>query len=163
MKETDRQMKETDRQMKSMGLQFGKLNNRFGELAEHLVAPGIMEKFNALGSHFDSLAPNLRISENGRVVAEIDIFMENSAFSVAIEVKTRPLVGDVKEHIERLAVLRRHKDRVHDIRKIHGAVAGAIMSESVRRHAQKAGFYVIEQSGDTVKIDIPEGFIPREW
>jgi hypothetical protein len=33
----------------------------------------------------------------------------------------------------------------------------------VKRYALKSGFYVIEQSGDTVKIDIPEGFKPREW
>ena len=27
----------------------------------------------------------------------------------------------------------------------------------------EAGFYVIEQSGDTMRIDIPEGFVPKEW
>jgi len=27
----------------------------------------------------------------------------------------------------------------------------------------KSGLYVIEQSGDTMKIDVPEGFVPREW
>ena len=26
-----------------------------------------------------------------------------------------------------------------------------------------AGFYVIEQSGDTMRIDIQEDFIPKEW
>ena len=39
----------------------------------------------------------------------------------------------------------------------------AIMNEEVRKYAHKTGFYVIEQTGDTVKIDIPEGFIPKEW
>jgi hypothetical protein len=33
----------------------------------------------------------------------------------------------------------------------------------VKRYAVKSGFYIIEQSGDTVKIDTPEGFKPREW
>jgi hypothetical protein len=42
-------------------------------------------------------------------------------------------------------------------------LAGAIVSEAVRNYALKTGFYVIEQSGDTVKIDVPEGFAPREW
>jgi hypothetical protein len=37
------------------------------------------------------------------------------------------------------------------------------MSEAVRDHAHKMGFYVIEQTGDTVKITIPENFTPREW
>jgi hypothetical protein len=33
----------------------------------------------------------------------------------------------------------------------------------VRIDAFNAGFYVIEQTGDTVKIDIPKDFTPREW
>ncbi|MDR2403687.1 MAG: hypothetical protein LBD78_06615 [Spirochaetaceae bacterium] len=44
-----------------------------------------------------------------------------------------------------------------------GAVAGAIIAEGVKPFAFKNGFYVIEQAGDTVKIAIPEGFIPRKW
>ena len=27
----------------------------------------------------------------------------------------------------------------------------------------KNGFYLIEQTGDTVKITMPEGFTPRDW
>jgi len=27
----------------------------------------------------------------------------------------------------------------------------------------EAGFYPLEQSGDTMKIDLPQGFVPREW
>jgi hypothetical protein len=37
------------------------------------------------------------------------------------------------------------------------------MTDEVRRYVFNAGFYVIEQTGDTVKIDIPQGFTPREW
>jgi hypothetical protein len=37
------------------------------------------------------------------------------------------------------------------------------MPDSVRTAALKAGFYVIVQTGDTVKIDVPEGFIPKTW
>jgi hypothetical protein len=29
--------------------------------------------------------------------------------------------------------------------------------------ALEAGLYVIVQSGDTMKLKIPEGFQPREW
>jgi hypothetical protein len=29
--------------------------------------------------------------------------------------------------------------------------------------ALKAGIYVITQTGDTVKIDVPDGFIPKAW
>ena len=37
------------------------------------------------------------------------------------------------------------------------------MKKEARDYAHKAGFYVIEQTGDSVKIVIPEGFKPREW
>jgi hypothetical protein len=37
------------------------------------------------------------------------------------------------------------------------------MNVEVKHYAVKAGFYVIEQTGETVKIDIPGDFMPREW
>jgi hypothetical protein len=37
------------------------------------------------------------------------------------------------------------------------------MNEQVKPRAINSGFYVIERSGDTMKIDAPEGFKPREW
>jgi hypothetical protein len=37
------------------------------------------------------------------------------------------------------------------------------MKTAVRNYVLKKGFYAIEQSGDTVLINIPEGFKPREW
>jgi hypothetical protein len=43
------------------------------------------------------------------------------------------------------------------------AVAGAIIGEGVKPFALKHGFYVISQAGDTVKIDVPEGFVPKAW
>ncbi|MDR1047759.1 MAG: DUF3782 domain-containing protein, partial [Treponema sp.] len=50
--ETREQMRESDRklreQMRETDRRIGELGNRFGELAEHLVAPSIKEKFNAL-------------------------------------------------------------------------------------------------------------------
>jgi hypothetical protein len=36
-------------------------------------------------------------------------------------------------------------------------VAGAIFPESVKSYALRKGFYVIEQTGDTMKIVEPEG------
>ncbi|MDR0443801.1 MAG: hypothetical protein LBH44_10375, partial [Treponema sp.] len=60
-------------------------------------------------------------------------------------------------------ILRRRADARKDTRKFRGAIAGAIMLDSVRDYAHQMGFYVIEQTGDTVKITVPEGFMPREW
>jgi hypothetical protein len=72
-----------------------------------------------------------------------------------VEVKIKPDEKDVAEHILRLEYLRSYKDKEGDKREIRGAIAGAIMPEGVRREALRAGMYVIEQSGDTVKIEEP--------
>jgi hypothetical protein len=151
-----RQMKETDRKL-------GELGNRFGELAEHLVAPSIKEKFNALGYHFDDISQDRYIFDPDGKSIEIDILLENETHSIAVEVKAKPKDQDIDQHIKRIEFLRRRKDRLRDSRKLLGAIAGAIMPDSLRNYALKAGLYVIEQTGDTVKIDNPQGFIPREW
>jgi hypothetical protein len=157
MKETDRQMKETDRRMKELQKSMGALGNRFGELAEHLILPNIVQKFNAFHYHFKyaSTGHKLFNPETGRIAAEFDIFLENDAASIGVEVKAKPTEKDLEEHIQRLDLLRKYKDEEGDKRAIRGAIAGAIMSESVRRAALSAGLYVIEQSGDTVRIEEP--------
>jgi hypothetical protein len=165
IEETARQMKETDRQMKETDKKIGELGNRFGELAEHLVAPSIMRKFNELGFRFNDKSENHEINEDGNpnLSTELDILLENGEIAIAVEVKAKPKPTDVDEHIRRMEILRQKADRHNDTRKFRGAIAGAIMKTAVRNYAVKKGFYVIEQSGDTVLIDIPEGFKPREW
>jgi hypothetical protein len=164
--ETDKQLKETDKQLKETDLQLGRLGNRFGELAEHLVAPNIVRKFNALGFHFNDISGLRRIIHDdisGQKIAEFDILLENDDSVVGVEVKSRPSCDDVEDHARRLQILRLKKDKQNDKRKIHGALAGAIMTDAVKKAALKAGMYVITQSGDTVKIDVPDGFVPKAW
>ena len=164
MRDLRESQRETARQMKKTDEIIGKLGNSFGELAEHLVAPSIEEKFNALGYHFEDIAPNRKFkNEKGEVIAEIDILLENDKYSVVVEVKSKPKEADIADFRKRLEVLRKYKDKRHDQRKIHGAIAGAVFEDSVKKAVLKAGFYVIEQTGDTVKINVPEGFKPKEW
>jgi hypothetical protein len=177
MKETDRQMKETDRfirelrdngketdrRIKELQKSMGDMGNRFGELAEHLVIPNIVQKFNALNYHFKDTAKERKFynPETGCVEAEFDILLENSTYSIGVEVKTKPTEKDVMEHIKRLEFLRSYKDKEGDNREIRGAIAGAIMPKHVRQAALGTGLYVIEQSGDTVRIEEPQQI--RNW
>ena len=164
-KETDRLIKETDRQIKKTNRQMGGLHRRFGELAEHLVAPGIHARFNELGYHFGSISPGGHkiIGGDGKIKTEIDILLENSDTIMAVEVKTRPAVKDMEHHIRRLEILRDYRRSINDSRKIQGAIAGAVFGTEEKKAALEAGLYALEQSGDTMKIDVPDGFIPREW
>ena len=168
--ETDRKIREmneeTARQIKETNRQIGGLGNRFGELAEHLVAPNIVQKFNDLGFHFDDISGLRRVIEDessGQKIAEFDILLENGESIIGVEVKSKPSCDDVEDHVLRLRILRINKDKKNDKRKIYGALAGAIMLDTVKTAALKAGMYVITQTGDTVKIDVPEDFIPQVW
>ena len=164
MKDTDRRLKETDRIVKENAQQIGKLGNRFGEMVEHLVSPGIKNKFNELGFSFEQVSENIRISDaKGCSIAEIDLLLENGDTVMAVEVKAKPVQKDVDDHVNRMEILRSRADARNDKRRFQGAIAGAIMHEAVKNYAHKTGFYIIEQTGDAVRIAIPKGFKPREW
>jgi hypothetical protein len=170
-KETDEQMKRTDEQMKRTDERMGYLSNRFGEMAEHLVKPGIYQRFNELGYHFtERTKAGLTIDgEDGKTRAEIDLLLQNGDTIMAVEIKATPRIKHIAEHIRRLEILRDHRRKLNerqnviDNRRIEGAIAGAIFGTEEKKATIEAGLYVIEQSGDTMKIDVPDGFVPRRW
>ena len=166
MKETREQMNETAQRMKETDRLIGNLGNRFGELSEHLVAHGIVKKFNAIGFDFAEISPGGREFKDPKTkqhLAEVDIILENSDIFIAIEVRLKLRKLDVDEHINRMEVLRRIADSKNDKRKYQGAIAAAITTTETKNYAHESGFYVLEQSGDTMKLDLPEGFTPRNW
>ena len=159
-------LKETERLIKKNGEQIGGLHNSFGELAEHLVAPGIAMRFNEQGYQFNIEIPKrFVIKEQGKTKTEIDILLVNSECIIAVEVKARVQSdkenNDIDHHIQRMAILRKYWPT--EQRKLLGAIAGAMFESGAKEAALQAGFFVLEQSGDTMKMDLPEGFIPKEW
>jgi hypothetical protein len=167
-RETERIIRETDRTIEKLGekfdKQFGDWGNRLGELAEHLVTPNITEKFRELNYAFTKACLNVKFTDaRGETLAEVDAWLENGEFALAVEIKLNLRIRDVKEHIKRMEILRRYADERNDTRKLLGAVAGAIVRPHVRDYALEQGFYVIASSGDTVKIDTPREFSPRVW
>jgi hypothetical protein len=164
IKETDKQFKAAEKRMTRTDKQIGELGNRFGELAEHLVTPNIAEKFRALHYTFTRAGPDLAFfSPEGKFLAEVDVWLENGEFAMAVEVKSKLRTEHVDDHVRRMGILRSYFDERKDPRKLLGAVAGAIVPPDLRNYVLKKGFYLIEQSGDTVKIAPPRGFKPRIW
>jgi hypothetical protein len=162
--ETDRKFQETDRKMQETDRKISNLGSRIGDLVEQMFAPNILEKFNKLGYAFGKVAPRVRYSDSrGRHIAEVDLLLENGDAVLAVEVKTTLTNNDVRDHVKRMGMLRRYAGEHQDKRKLLGAVAGAVASEGVKAFALKNGFFVLEQSGDTVRITVPDGFKPREW
>jgi hypothetical protein len=62
-----------------------------------------------------------------------------------------------------MEILKAYSAHRQDKRKFRGALAGAIVTKEVKDYALKTGFYVIEQTGDTVKIATPLDCNLREW
>ena len=112
MKETDRILRETVRAVNKSHAQIGGLHNSFGELAEHLVAPGIIERFGELGYRFDGMASQYKIpgKREGSISAEVDLLLENADTVIAVEIKARPshdkTRDDIAHHVRRLEKLR---------------------------------------------------------
>jgi hypothetical protein len=81
-----------------------------------------------------------------------------------VEVKTKPDLNDIDKHLQRIEKLRQNRQEKNEPPKtLIGAIAGAIFPKEVKESALQAGFYVFVQSGDTMKLEIPEGFKPREF
>jgi hypothetical protein len=164
-KEADRRHKETERIIKKNGRQLGELNNRFGEMAEHMVRPNLVKKLKRFGFAFTKAGPNVKIADREHnIFAEVDTCLENGLFVMAVEVKVKPNVKDIDDHVERMEKLRRHALLHGDSRIYLGGIAGVVFSESNRLYARRKGFYVMVPSGKTFDITAPgDSLLPCEW
>jgi hypothetical protein len=126
---------------------------------------GNYKSFNELGYHFKRAATNRYVvwDENGEIKAEVDLLLLNSETIMAVEGKATVKVKHIEEHIKRLEILRDAFRKQNDQRKMEGAIAGAIFGVEEKKATIEAGLYVVEQTGDTMKINVPDGFVPRRW
>jgi hypothetical protein len=169
-KATDRKLqelaesqKETDRQLKNLGQQIGGLHNSLGSTLELLMTPNLTAKFQKMGYDFTSYARNREIKEDGQAVAEIDVFVENGEYALAVEVKTKPNDSHIREHLQRMEVIRRYADQHGDKRKLLGAIAAPGFTDLMRKKVLAAGLFVIEAAEESVEVAVPKGFKPRKW
>ena len=160
---TSAELDKTVEAMKAGNKRLGGLENSLGEIVEHLVAPGIEERFRKLGMDFELTSRNVRLKEGREDIAEIDIVLENGESMLAVEVKSKPHVGDAERHVQRLEKLREYHARRGDTRRIYGAIAGAAFGAEEKKAALDAGLYVMVQSGDTMRLGVPRGFKPKVW
>jgi hypothetical protein len=156
MKDTDKRMKETDRQM-------GKLSNRFGDVIEYMFVPNLTEQFKAFGYTFTKTQRDIVIADYANDIhTEIDALLENGDYAVVVEIKTKLTQAHIDEHVERLEKVRKNADLHNDKRKFLGAIGAAVVSPAERNYTLKQGFFLIEQSGENIKITKPAS-LPKEW
>ena len=146
----------TEKNIAELQKAVGHLGNRFGEFAEHTLVPNLKEKFKQYGFNFSKLSENVNLDDKEHGIhAEIDALLENGGEAMAVEVKIHLKTGDIDEHINRMEKIRGYADLRGDNRKFYGAVAAAVAGEDVKTYALKQGFYVIEPSGEDVKVTPP--------
>ncbi|MDR0320783.1 MAG: hypothetical protein LBI28_04700 [Treponema sp.] len=164
-KEIEQLHKETERITKENAKLIGNLGHNFGDMAEHLVAPNLVEKFRELGFVFEKAYRNTEIKDaKNNIYTEVDITLENGDKVMIVEVKSKLTTENITDHIERMNKVRAHASLHGDKRKFLGTVAGVVMSNNERAFAFKSGFYLIEPSGETFVIRKPEGIYSiREW
>jgi hypothetical protein len=128
-----------------------------------MVSTKLWEKFQTIGYTFTRGGP-MKFWDQGRTIAQVDMMLENGDYAMPVEIKSKLTEEHIDDHVKRLETVRQYLDKRGDKRKLVGAVAGMVVPENVRNYAQKKGFYVLVQSGDSVVLaEAPAGFKVREW
>jgi len=162
-KETALQMKETDRRIDEIGRNLGDFTNNFGDVVEYMIAPNLLEKFNDLGYDFQEASNKVKVRDKkNNLKFEIDVFLQNGDIAMLVEIKSKLLISDINDHIERLNKMRKYADLRGDNRHFIGAVAGIVVEEKEREYALKQGFFLIEPTGENFYITCPPNK-PKEW
>ena len=166
-KETEKQLKETLADMKrivaDVSHQMGGLHNTIGKMTEEMFSAQIWTRFDGIYT-FTQGSPRTIRDKNRKKIAQVDMFLENGEYAMAVEIKTTLKLSDIDEHLEQLTIVRQYMDERGDRRKLVGAVAGAVVADDVCLAAQKKGLYVLTQSGEAVVLaEAPSGFRAVEW
>jgi hypothetical protein len=139
------------------------LGNKFGDEAEYTLIPGLPEKFKQFGFDFGAISRNRKVNNDKHDIhAEVDAFLENGTQAMAVEVKAKLQKADVDDHVRRMEKLRKYADLFGDRREFFGALAATVVHDKTRDYALEKGFYVIEPSGEDVKVTKPDS-APRVW
>jgi hypothetical protein len=133
-------------------------------MVEYMVLPNLVTKFEELGFTFTRANRTEIQDREHNLFMEIDALLENGDKVMAVEIKNKPNIDDINDHVERMEKLRVYADLHGDKRKYLGALAGVVFSESEKTYTLKKGLYVIEPSGETFKITEPKDkYHPHEW
>jgi hypothetical protein len=142
----------------------GGLNRSLGELIETLIAARLWEKF----PEYDLRRAYQRIpiyDEKRTPKTNIDILLADTTLCMIVEVK-RELDDkrDVDDHVKRMELIRQYPPAEVVGKQLLSAMAGGVVVDEVKDYAYKAGFYVLELTGESVQLTPPpEGFVQKKW
>jgi len=159
IRETQQAHKETEKAIRETQKNVGGLSNSLGSIVERILTPGLPKKFKKFGYSFGRIAS---YSYTSGVYAQIDGMLENGTQAVAVEVKTKLRQADIDDHLVRMKKIRKHANEHGDTRQFMGAMATFITDETAKNYALNKGLFVIEPSGEDVKVTKPV-VEPRVW
>ena len=144
---------------------YDEMGPDFGDLYEYEIPEMVWREFSQRGYHFTEMAKGgcTILGEDGKIKVAIDLWLQNSDTTMAVKLTEIPEVKHIAKHISRLEILRDHQHKRNNLRQVEGAIAGAIFGVEEKKATIEAGLYVIEQSGDTMKINVPDDFLPRRF
>jgi hypothetical protein len=155
--------REFERYKKDWNKKMGDIYNRLGDLAEYTFVPeAILEKFKELDYEFDNYFRRQRIiDKDGYARAEYDVVLCNGDVVALVEIKSTFKHEYVDQFIKQIGVAVNEK---YTGKQIIGAIAALEMSKEVKAYALNKGLYVIEQTGEDIRIDTQDGkFKPTTW
>jgi hypothetical protein len=162
--ESAAQLARLEKTVERVSKNVGGLNRSMGELIETLIAARLWEKF----PRYDLKRVYRRLpiyDETSSLKTDIDILLVNTTLCMAVEVKHElNRIDDVNRHLKRMQLIRQYPPEQVSGKELLGAMAGGLVDPDVKDYACKSGFYVLELSGETVRlVTPPEGFVPRKW
>jgi hypothetical protein len=163
--ETDRRLQqfvaENEKGFKQLRKEIGDLGGSWGRFVENMVAPACETLFIDRGIPVHRVSQRVR-GRVGEETLEIDVLVTNQDHALAVEVKSRLSVQDVKDFIEDLRTFRRFFPE-YDQKQLYGAVAGIDIENGADKYAYRQGIFVLTQSGETVTILNGNAFEPKNW
>ena len=132
---------------------------------ETLIAARLWEKFSAYPYNLNRAYRRLPVFDDaGKTIADIDILLVDGEWVMAVEVKNDVNEGNVRYHLKRMDMIRRHPPADAKGKRLLGAIAGGVVDPAARELAHESGFFVLELKGEAVDlVQPPEGFAPAEW
>jgi len=164
--QTTKTIKELGDKVDRVTSNVGGLNLSMGDLIETLFAPHLGEKFDAYNYNLKRMYRRVFIyDDDNRLRSDIDILLSNTTVCMAVEVKRwLETEKDVDEHIKRMQLIRQYPPAEVKGKKLLGAIVGATVTPEAREYAEQNGFFVLELTGEDVRLLEPsKDFQPKEW
>jgi hypothetical protein len=157
--------REVSEEIRNLGKNLGGLGNTLGTMIEGIYTAKLGPKFDIFGHTFTKVSNRVSYYRDDRKkLCEVDAFLENGDFVMAVEVKAECEMRDINDHLKRLEKIRMHFNKIGDKRKILGCIAACLISDNLIKAAEEHGLYVIVQTGENVEIlEKPGEFTEGVW